>query len=171
LLAQQLTPATARQHGDEMDTAITPVRGSALDPSSPHFNSALWIKSFVNLLESDQDAVPSRMTGVAFRHLNVFGHSTRNHFQQTTGNIFLSIFQKLTYRLSSASTRRSQILDDFEGIVDPGEMLLVLGPPGSGCSTFLRALSGRTEGISISKDSYINFRGECFDIKQLYLLN
>ena len=39
-------------------------------------------------------------------------------------------------------TRR--LLEDLTGIVKPGEMLLVLGRPGSGCSTFLRTLANRT---------------------------
>lgn len=33
------------------------------------------------------------------------------------------------------------IIKDFSGIVKDGEMLLVLGRPGSGCSTFLRSLA------------------------------
>ncbi|KAG2142184.1 hypothetical protein BD769DRAFT_1662318 [Suillus cothurnatus] len=36
------------------------------------------------------------------------------------------------------------ILSGFEGVVMPGEMLLVLGHPGSGCSTFLKVLSDQT---------------------------
>lgn len=44
--------------------------------------------------------------------------------------------------LANAPTRT--ILEDFTGIVKPGEMLLVLGRPGSGCSTFLRTMANRT---------------------------
>ncbi|PVH93264.1 hypothetical protein DM02DRAFT_241565 [Periconia macrospinosa] len=40
--------------------------------------------------------------------------------------------------------KRRNLLEDFTGIVKPGEMLLVLGRPGSGCSTFLRTLANRT---------------------------
>jgi ABC-type multidrug transport system ATPase subunit len=36
------------------------------------------------------------------------------------------------------------ILKDFSGLLRPGEMMLVLGRPGSGCSTFLKTLSGLT---------------------------
>ncbi|KAL2127450.1 hypothetical protein VTI74DRAFT_10703 [Chaetomium olivicolor] len=36
------------------------------------------------------------------------------------------------------------ILHSFTGLVRPGEMLLVLGRPGSGCSTFLRAAANRS---------------------------
>ncbi|KAK4065047.1 uncharacterized protein Triagg1_8683 [Trichoderma aggressivum f. europaeum] len=38
------------------------------------------------------------------------------------------------------------ILKDSHGCVKPGEMLLVLGRPGSGCTTLLKMLSNRREG-------------------------
>lgn len=45
------------------------------------------------------------------------------------------------------------ILDDSHGCVKPGEMLLVLGRPGSGCTTLLKLLANRREGFaSISGD-------------------
>ncbi|KAJ5350438.1 hypothetical protein N7541_008165 [Penicillium brevicompactum] len=45
------------------------------------------------------------------------------------------------------------ILSDSHGCVKPGEMLLVLGRPGSGCTTLLKMLSNRREGYhSVSGD-------------------
>lgn len=38
------------------------------------------------------------------------------------------------------------ILSDSHGCVRPGEMLLVLGRPGSGCTTLLKLLSNRRKG-------------------------
>jgi ABC-type Mn2+/Zn2+ transport system ATPase subunit len=35
-----------------------------------------------------------------------------------------------------------KLIEGVTGCVQPGEMLLVLGPPGSGCSTFIQALAG-----------------------------
>lgn len=43
------------------------------------------------------------------------------------------------------------ILHSFTGLVRPGEMLLVLGRPGSGCSTFLRAAANRS-ALKLSGD-------------------
>ncbi|KAK5295317.1 ATP-binding cassette transporter snq2, partial [Cryomyces antarcticus] len=37
---------------------------------------------------------------------------------------------------------------DFTGVVRDGEMMLVLGRPGSGCSTFLKAVSNNREGYA-----------------------
>ncbi|KAJ5483524.1 ABC transporter [Penicillium desertorum] len=43
------------------------------------------------------------------------------------------------------------ILSDSHGCVKPGEMLLVLGRPGSGCTTLLKMLSNRREGYHTVK--------------------
>lgn len=40
------------------------------------------------------------------------------------------------------------ILEDSHGCVKPGEMLLVLGRPGSGCTTLLKNLANRREGYA-----------------------
>jgi ATP-binding cassette subfamily G (WHITE) protein 2 (SNQ2) len=40
------------------------------------------------------------------------------------------------------------LINDFTGVVRDGEMLLVLGRPGSGCSTFLKAISNKRNGFA-----------------------
>ncbi|OAG36525.1 hypothetical protein AYO21_09256 [Fonsecaea monophora] len=43
--------------------------------------------------------------------------------------------------------------------MQPGEMLVVRGPPGPGCSTFLKTITGETYGFNLGEDSYINDQG------------
>ena len=40
------------------------------------------------------------------------------------------------------------ILKNFRGIVKPGEMVLVLGRPGSGCTTFLKVIANQRFGFT-----------------------
>lgn len=47
------------------------------------------------------------------------------------------------------------LLKDFSGVLKPGEMMLVVGRPGSGCTTFLKALAGLT-------DSYAGVDGDVY---------
>lgn len=55
-----------------------------------------------------------------------------------------------------------KILADFSGIVKPGEMLLVLGRPGSGCSTFLRTVANRST-LEVTGDlEYANIAASVF---------
>ncbi|KAL2845483.1 ABC-2 type transporter-domain-containing protein [Aspergillus pseudoustus] len=76
-------------------------------------------------------------------------------------------------RLIQESRRKpplKTILNDSHGCVKPGEMLLVLGRPGAGCTTLLRLLSNRRDGYdsvegevhygSMTHDEATNYRGQ-----------
>ncbi|KAL0937284.1 ABC transporter [Colletotrichum truncatum] len=158
-LARQITIASRPHSLHVQDDVLNPTKNSPLDPNSPNFNAAVWTKAFISLYESDPASTPGRLTGVAFKQLSVFGYSTGTQYQKSVGNMALSIASDLFGLVGSRNKARIDILRDFEGLVEPGEMLLVLGPPGSGCSTLLKTLAGQTEGLNVSKDSYMNFRG------------
>ncbi|PSN70036.1 ABC transporter [Corynespora cassiicola Philippines] len=94
--------------------------------------------------------------GVAFHDLDVFGHVSQTHYQKTFGNYPLSYLERLwTWK------RRKQIriLRNLGGVIKSGEMVLVLGRPGSGCTTLLKTLSGQTDGLIIGKRAIINYHG------------
>lgn len=61
----------------------------------------------------------------------------------------------------SISCRR--ILRKFDGLLESGELLLVLGRPGSGCTTFLKTLCGHFNGVRLEPESKINYQGISFD--------
>ena len=65
------------------------------------------------------------------------------------------MFNKITGR----GKHKIQILRNFEGLVRSGEMLVVLGRPGSGCSTLLKTIAGETHGFYIDSKSEINYQG------------
>ncbi len=56
------------------------------------------------------------------------------------------------------------ILEDFNGLAKPGQMVLVLGRPGSGCSTFLKSIAGnRKEYLEVKgKVNYSGMEAEEF---------
>jgi ATP-binding cassette subfamily G (WHITE) protein 2 (SNQ2) len=73
-------------------------------------------------------------------------------------------------QLGTAREKRD-LIRDFSGVVRDGEMLLVLGRPGSGCSTFLKAITNKIEGFACvegevsyggisAKEQARNYRGE-----------
>ncbi|KAM5366703.1 hypothetical protein ACJZ2D_010379 [Fusarium nematophilum] len=55
--------------------------------------------------------------------------------------------------------QRIDILRGLEGVVHAGEMLWVLGPPGSGCSTLPRTIAGDTYGFHIDARATLNYQG------------
>lgn len=59
------------------------------------------------------------------------------------------------------------ILKDLNGILQPGEMMLVVGRPGSGCTTMLKALASLTEAYAGTDGTvqYGNIDGRSKDFK------
>lgn len=60
---------------------------------------------------------------------------------------------------SSRDRDAAPILKGLEGVLESGQMLLVLGKPGSGCSTFLKVIAGHTDGLQIDSTSQLTYRG------------
>lgn len=135
--------------------------GGTLDPLSPHFDAAAWTKAFYSI-HSDHSTIKSWQRGLAFRHLSVSGYGSPTDFQKTVGNVFLDAVT-IVSRLLGRKNRKVQILHDFEGVINSGELLCVLGPPGSGCSTLLKSIAGETHGLHTEKGSYLNYKGVSYE--------
>lgn len=109
----------------------------------------------------DDADIKLRELGVLFDQLRVVGKGASSSFQSTVGSSL-----NLTNILRAVQDRRyprlRNIISGFQGVVRPGEMLrmfpvqmqpiwkltiqpVVLGRPGSGCSTFLKVLANRRD--------------------------
>lgn len=89
--------------------------------------------------------LPRRELGVTWQNLTVEAISTNASIHEN----FLSQFN--IPRLIQESRRKPPqrtILDNSHGCVKPGEMLLVLGRPGSGCTTLLKMLANKRNGYA-----------------------
>lgn len=131
---------------------------SPLNPNGERFNARVWAKTIAKL--SEDHGIGFRRSGFAFENMNVHGYGSATGYQKDVANVILEIPSLIKKVLSpSTSQHRIDILRDFDGVVNSGEMLVVLGPPGSGCSTFLKSLAGETNGIYVDKNTYMNYNG------------
>ncbi|CDM36387.1 hypothetical protein DTO013E5_6833 [Penicillium roqueforti] len=95
-----------------------------------------------NFLEIRQGGIPGD-TGVVFHKISAIGSGTGSQDAPTVSSAAESAFGLLSPLQNRQRKQYSRpILSGFSGTIDPGEMLLVLGKPGSGCTTFLKTLSG-----------------------------
>lgn len=97
--------------------------------------------------------------GLSFKNLNVHGFVSSDRVQPTVASYALAIPNLAWRLLSKRVDQRVQILHGLDGLLSGGEMLLVLGRPGSGCTTFLKALAGDAHGVTIGDESFVNYEG------------
>ncbi|KAH9941401.1 pleiotropic drug resistance ABC transporter [Amylocystis lapponica] len=102
--------------------------------------------------KTDEADIIRRELGVVFKDLRVVGLGASATFQPTLASV-LSPLTALQTINSIRHPATRDILSGFEGVVRPGEMLLVLGRPGAGCSTLLRVLANqRSEFHAVEGD-------------------
>ncbi|KAM0335133.1 hypothetical protein ACHAQA_000173 [Verticillium albo-atrum] len=155
-LARRLT---TRSHGTSAPASLFPLdTGGPLDPNSEKFSSKEWAKAFYKARMDSLSGNSPKTTGVAFQNLNVYGFGSDTDFQKSVGNIFLDAVE-FARKVLNKKQERVDILYDVEGVVHNGEMLCVLGPPGSGCSTFLKTVAGDTHGFHVQDTSILNYEG------------
>ncbi|KAJ9606104.1 hypothetical protein H2200_009065 [Cladophialophora chaetospira] len=132
-----------------------------LNPTDPSFDFHLWARFFTLALEKE-GIRPSR-SGFAFRNLNVSGTGAAVQLQKNVGSL-LRIPFGFKARMTHRHSPEKRILKDFAGAVRQGEMLLVLGRPGSGCTTFLKTICGQLLGLKLAESSVIHYNGVPQDI-------
>jgi hypothetical protein len=153
----------ARKYSDSTHPEMQPIFGSnesdsPLNPRGENFNARTWATNLASIAKANGQRF--RQVGLCFQDLHVFGWGTPTDFQKDVGNIWLAL-PTMVRRLfaSKVGQTRIDILHQFDGLIRPGEMCVVLGPPGSGCSTFLKTISGHTNGLHVNPSSYFNYQG------------
>ncbi|SPO05125.1 probable ABC1 transport protein [Cephalotrichum gorgonifer] len=154
-LARRLT---AQSHA-ALGTLFPLPKEGPLDPNSPKFDARQWARAFYDLRASTSGGTGPRTAGFAFRDLDAYGFGTATDFQKSVGNIWLQGVTLVKKLFREKNTQRLDILHGLEGVVHSGEMLAVLGPPGSGCSTFLKTVAGDTHGFHVADGATINYQG------------
>jgi ATP-binding cassette subfamily G (WHITE) protein 2 (SNQ2) len=118
---------------------------------------------------TDEEAgIRSKRIGVVWENLTVKGQGGVTNFVRTFPDAFVSFFNVFGTVKSllgmDKKGREVEILQDFKGVAKPGEMVLVLGRPGSGCTTFLKVIANQRYGYtSVTGDvQYGLFDAETF---------
>jgi ATP-binding cassette, subfamily G (WHITE), member 2, SNQ2 len=111
----------------------------------------LMSRIFGETRQAQSEDEKTRHVGVIFKNLTVKGVGLGAALQPTIGDPFLGPFRALRglFKHPSRAARKAPvrtILNNFTGCVKPGEMLLVLGRPGAGCSTFLKLFGNQRFG-------------------------
>lgn len=104
--------------------------------------------------EKRKDGQSAKKVGVVYKNLTVKGMGSTATFVRTLPDAVMGTFGPDLYRLVTGwipslklgkGVQTRTLINNFSGVVKDGEMMLVLGRPGSGCSTFLKAIANNRE--------------------------
>ena len=107
----------------------------------------------------EQQSSGGFVAGISFHKLHVSGCHKLTNYQRTVGNFPLIVLKNAVALLGISQKTKVSILKECDGLLQSGELLLVLGRPGSGCTTFLKAIAGETYGLTVDDESKLNYRG------------
>ncbi|KIW22564.1 uncharacterized protein PV07_10850 [Cladophialophora immunda] len=127
-----------------------------LDPENEEFDFRFWASTIIQLVR--EDGIKRANVGVCFKSLTVCGTGSSLALQPTVASPWLAL-ARLPMFMSRRKREPKVILNTFNGCVKSGEMLLVLGRPGSGCTTFLTSISGQLGGLTRTSESVVNYDG------------
>ncbi|KAF4631295.1 hypothetical protein G7Y89_g6838 [Cudoniella acicularis] len=125
-----------------------------LNPNSPEFDIYKWSRMMMRLL--DENNVIQRRAGIVWKNLKVCGSGSAINLQKNVGSLLLT---PLRFGEFFGKGPEKTILNEFDGVLKSGEMLVVLGRPGSGCSTLLKTLMGELHGLDMKSQSEIHYNG------------
>lgn len=159
---------TSDAHGSQLTPVVTQEEQAEIE--------RLMSRMFGQNRRDNSEEEKTRHVGLTFKKLTVKGMGLGAALQPTLSDPFLGLPRLLSKIFAKGKTASGKppvrtIINDFTGCVRPGEMLLVLGRPGSGCSTFLKVLANQrfgfesiqgdvTYGGTDAKEMGKNYRGE-----------
>ena len=109
------------------------------------FELERFLRHVMNQAEGAE--IESRQMGLVWQNLTVTGLGTGYALADTVGTLPLKPFEAAKNIKTILHPPVKTIIDGFEGCVKPGEMLLVLGRPGAGCTSFLKTIASYRDGF------------------------
>lgn len=109
--------------------------------------------------KSDEAGIKHKKVGVVWEDLEVIGGggmriNIRNFMSAIIEQFLMPILTILgLFGFKPFAPKPKTILHTTSGVLKPGEMCLVLGRPGSGCSTFLKSITNQ-------RDGYMDVKGD-----------
>ncbi|OUM54747.1 hypothetical protein BVG19_g4170 [[Candida] boidinii] len=117
--------------------------------------------------KDDENGLGGKSTNIIFENLTVIANNTTSSTTKTCSELLFSPITSLVKKFSSNSktnesspnkSKTRKIIRNITGYINPGEMILVLGRPGAGCSTMLKSVTGETQAY-IKVEGSVTYNG------------
>ena len=121
-------------------------RRGTINHDSPAFSTEKYLREIIS--RANAQGLRRRNAGVVFRSLVVLGYGSDFTHQKTVGTMATGIARLPQTIRTRRHPPMKTILYSMDGVVKEGEMLLVLGKPGSGATTLLKTIAGDTRSYA-----------------------
>jgi ATP-binding cassette subfamily G (WHITE) protein 2 (SNQ2) len=148
---EELFQVLSRRRTNSMQRLDSAPTDSNSDEEQEEINK-LMSRMFGRSRQDASEEEKTRHVGVIFKNLTVKGMGIGAALQPSVADTFLDLPRFLKNLVAQGPRKAAgkppvrTIIDDFSGCIRPGEMLLVLGRPGAGCSTFLKVIGNQRFG-------------------------
>lgn len=143
--------ASTRESATEPDDDLEAGDAQGAAEQEEDFELSSFMKEgyFEKRTEAGESA---KKVGVVYKNLTVKGVGSKATFVRTLPDAILGTFGPDLYHILSGyvpalrfgkQEQTRDLIHDFTGVVRDGEMMLVLGRPGAGCSTFLKVIANQ----------------------------
>ncbi|XXG95582.1 hypothetical protein Hte_001849 [Hypoxylon texense] len=141
---------TQSRKGGDIEKGVQSIESPESDGSVDIFDLETTLRGG---LDAEREAgIKPKHIGVYWDGLTVKGMGGTTNFVKTFPDAFRDFVDYWTPLMSllGKAERGTEVtlLDNFKGVVNPGEMVLVLGKPGSGCTTFLKSIANQRWGYT-----------------------
>jgi hypothetical protein len=145
------------------DLSDAPAGNDPFDTNSPSWNFGRYLAASLKSVDDTRMRPPSADMSVLFDNLRVMGAGLGATYQDSVGETARTSVEMVQSLLSQRKDPKKMILHGVDGVDRAVEKLLILGRPGSGCSTLLKNLAGFSEGY-IRVEGGIKYNGVDVDI-------
>ena len=163
-LAKELSRHTTREGMFQFDNNSTNINNDndrlSGDNGDDSFDAAKIIGSFVR--DANDQGIHIRKAGVTLEDVGCEGVDGSALEGATFGNILFlpyTIYNKIKRRRQNGKPKMKQILRNCNALAKAGEMILVLGRPGAGCSSFLKVTAGEIDQFAGGVTGEITYDG------------
>jgi ABC-type multidrug transport system ATPase subunit/ABC-type multidrug transport system permease subunit len=149
IFANHLQNAMSNPQGIEKIQSLARTLSRKTKKEMQHFeidDDDFDLKALLGFLQSksDEENIMSSSAGVAFKNVIASGKDINAAYAPSVQEMVYDAFKFVPNLFKKDTTPHRDIIKDFAGVLQAGEMCLVLGRPGAGCSSFLKTLTGET---------------------------
>ncbi|KAI8264263.1 ABC transporter G family member 11 [Colletotrichum sp. SAR11_239] len=172
--ASRVNSRNSRRKSEDVEKTVANVNSAtpSSDTDGEQFDLEAVLRGGV---EAEREAgIRPKHIGAYWDGLTVTGIGGTTNYVKTFPDAFVDFFDYVTPVMKMLGLGKkgveATLLDHFKGVCKPGEMVLVLGKPGSGCTTFLKTIANQREGFTsvtgdvrygpFTADEFKRYRGE-----------